>query len=395
MDFQLVGAIVFVVVLAVLLYLYRSKLILQKVLFPLIYILMYKSRLGINFMNLGSKYPRFFRIMGLIGTIVGFIGMVLIAVLLIQNVLMILIVPDTAPAVMPVLPVNVDGVFYVPFFYWILVIIVIAAVHEFAHGIIARSYDIKIKSSGLAVVGLIVPLLPAAFVEPDEKQLGKRQKRQQLSVFSAGSFANVLLGLFAVLALFALTPVTDSLFDSAGVEITKIAEGGLTYPAKAAGMQVGEVITAIDGRQTLTRDDFILIMETKRPGDLIEVKTGKSTYVVTLAKNIKDPSKPYLGIEAQEKVIVDPLIEEKIGSFIPYFAVSTWKFFYWLFLLSIGIGLFNLLPLGPLDGGRMLLVALQRFFSANMAAKIWKYVSTFFFVIVMFLLFLVLKGFFS
>ena len=29
------------------------------------------------------------------------------------------------------------------------------------------------------------------------------------------------------------------------------------------------------------------------------------------------------------------------------------KLFFWLYAISLGVGLFNLLPLGPVDGGRM------------------------------------------
>ena len=44
----------------------------------------------------------------------------------------------------------------------------------------------------------------------------------------------------------------------------------------------------------------------------------------------------------------------------------------WIYLLNLGIGLFNLLPLGPLDGGRMYLIALQRFMKKERAYWIWK-----------------------
>ena len=56
----------------------------------------------------------------------------------------------------------------------------------------------------------------------------------------------------------------------------------------------------------------------------------------------------------------------------------------WLYILNLGIGLFNLLPLGPVDGGRMLQTALLRFFSEKRANAIWKNVSIFFLMVIIF-----------
>jgi membrane-associated protease RseP (regulator of RpoE activity) len=51
--------------------------------------------------------------------------------------------------------------------------------------------------------------------------------------------------------------------------------------------------------------------------------------------------------------------------------------------LNIGIGLFNLLPLGPIDGGRMLKASLDKFIKDEKKAEmIWKRVSLFFLAVV-------------
>lgn len=46
----------------------------------------------------------------------------------------------------------------------------------------------------------------------------------------------------------------------------------------------------------------------------------------------------------------------------------------WLFILSIGIGLFNLIPLGPIDGGRMFKLVAEKM-SSRMGLRVWKFVS--------------------
>src|SRR3989338_5431196 len=121
--------------------------------------------------------------------------MILISYGLINNIYVIFTKPEATPGVGLVLPFKAKGVFFVPFFYWMISLFVIAIVHEFSHGLIARANNLKVKSSGFAFVGLIVPIIPAAFVEPDEKELRKRLHREQLNVFSSGPLSNVALGL--------------------------------------------------------------------------------------------------------------------------------------------------------------------------------------------------------
>jgi len=53
--------------------------------------------------------------------------------------------------------------------------------------------------------------------------------------------------------------------------------------------------------------------------------------------------------------------------------------------------LFNLLPMGPLDGGRMFKVVCDKYFKKDLAHKIWKYVGLFLFALILFNIF---AGFF-
>ena len=52
--------------------------------------------------------------------------------------------------------------------------------------------------------------------------------------------------------------------------------------------------------------------------------------------------------------------------------------FYWIFTINLAVGMFNMLPLGPIDGGRMFYLA-ALFFVKNerKAKKIWTVVSVF------------------
>ena len=53
-----------------------------------------------------------------------------------------------------------------------------------------------------------------------------------------------------------------------------------------------------------------------------------------------------------------------------------------LALLNLGVGMFNLLPLGPLDGGRMFQLVLYKMFEKEKADKAFKAVGLLLLVIV-------------
>jgi membrane-associated protease RseP (regulator of RpoE activity) len=384
MDFQLASAIAFVVLLGIFLYLQRKKLTLQKVAFPFLYFLMRRSKLGLRSMEATAKrYGRLTRVLGIFGIVIGFIGMGVMAFALIQNIVKILTVPEAVSGVQLVLPFKLKGSFYVPFFYWIASITVIATIHEFSHGVVAQAYKMKIKSSGFAFLAILVPILPAAFVEPNEKELTRSPRKQQLSVYAAGPFSNILLGMM-VLGIFLLTvgPVSNLLFENTGVEVTGLVESDIIYPAKAVNISPGELITGIDNNEIKDTDAFVSALSSKKPGDLVDIRTNKSEYTVTLAKNPANQSKPYLGVYVQQKSIVKPSVQDSVGSFVPAAAVWLYGLLYWLYILNLGIGLFNLVPLGPLDGGRMLLVALQNYTDKKRAAKYWRLISTFFLALI-------------
>jgi len=65
----------------------------------------------------------------------------------------------------------------------------------------------------------------------------------------------------------------------------------------------------------------------------------------------------------------------KNESIFSYATVWITDLFYWLFLLNLGVGLFNLVPLGPIDGGRMFQVALERIMHTHKAKRVWHTVS--------------------
>ena len=374
LDFQLKAAIVFLIFLSIFVFLNRKKLATHG-LFPLFYFSMYKTRFGIKFMDYFSKkFRKLLVFIGYAGIAIGFIGMAILSFSLVQNIYNLFTKPEAAPGVGLVLPFEVKGAVFVPFFYWIISIFIIALVHEFAHGIIARAHDVKVKSSGFAFLEILIPIIPAAFVEPDEKVLRKKSHRQQLSVFAAGPLANIILAFIVIgLSYSIVSPLVDSMVENKGVKITDFVEGD--FPAQKSGISKDDIITEIDGKKILTLDDFSNILQNKTPETTIELKTNKSDYSIVLAKNPEDEKKAYLGVYVQQNRKIKDSFKEGLGSFVPAAILWTAGLFYWLIILNLGIGLFNLVPIGPLDGGRMLQLVCHKFFDIEKGNKVWYNVS--------------------
>jgi membrane-associated protease RseP (regulator of RpoE activity) len=277
-----------------------------------------------------------------------------------------------------VLPFKVKGAFFVPFFYWILAILIIATVHESFHGIISRYYDIKVKSSGFAFLAILAPIIPAAFVEPDEKTLFKRPLKQQLAVFSAGAASNLILGaVFLLILMFVAAPISGAIYNTQ-VNVAELTEGA---PAETSGLQLDEQILFVDNISINSSDSFIESLANKTPGDVVVIKTHDDEYKITLGKNPKNESKAYLGLSIMQNSVTKPEIAAKYGSFLP--AAFLWfiGLLFFLYALNVGIGIFNLVPVGPIDGGRMLKLTLEKYFKKH-GTKIFKVISTLFLVVI-------------
>ena len=128
-------------------------------------------------------------------------------------------VPPVIPLV-PYLPqiFNLDFLPSFFFVYWIAILAVIAITHEFAHGIFAIRNKVKVKTTGFGFFPYFLPVFLAAFVELDEKKMVKKPIFSQLSVLSAGTFANVLTAIVSlgvlILFFFAAFAPSGIVFDS-------------------------------------------------------------------------------------------------------------------------------------------------------------------------------------
>ncbi len=360
---DMAATISLVVVLALIVFANRKKLSFHR--WGIFYAAMYRTQAGISTMDrLAQKYKRFWEIATpwIIG--LGFIGMAIVTFDLARSLISVL-VGTTTPTVGVVLPFKAKGVFYVPFFYWIISIFAILIIHEGMHGVMARAYGLKVKNSGLVILGALIPLIPGAFVEPDEQKLIQAPRKKQLAVYAAGPVANIVTGLILMLLMFTvITPFTDTFYSKDGVVVTEIMDGN--PPAQQSGMIVGDKITEINGQAIKETTDFSAALKDSSPGDTINVVTSNAVRDIELGENPTN-KKAWLGVYVDQ-----PL---KAPTWATHTVLWLKDLIFWMYLLSLGVGLFNLIPLGPVDGGRMFLTALQGFVHEKHASTVWKSVS--------------------
>jgi membrane-associated protease RseP (regulator of RpoE activity) len=206
----------------------KKNVELQKIVFPLLYLVLYRTKFGLKQMdNIAKKHPKLVNFFGVLGIYFGFFGMAVIFYFLIKGTYTFLFLGG-APPVAPLLPgiKPAVGIPIISFVHWILAIFILAGVHEFSHGLVARLHNIKLKSSGFAVFSILLPIVPAAFVEPDEKELNKKSKKAQLSVLAAGSWSNfITAGVFLLISLFVMGPLVSMVSYDSGVVIVNVADG--------------------------------------------------------------------------------------------------------------------------------------------------------------------------
>lgn len=370
MNYDLVFVILFYLILYSLFVIFRSKFEVQNKFF-----IMYKTKWGLFLMDkIAKKWPKLLGFLGFFSVVSGFAGMIFILWILIKGTYALLFVENAVPVLSPVLPgiETIPGLPVLSFWHWIIAILLIATIHEFSHGVYARKWGIKIKSSGFAFLG---PLL-AAFVEPDEKQLVKKKAYPQLQVLSAGPFSNILTGMmFLVLYLLLIGPITSALVQERGVTIVSIDHN---FPINNSLLKEGMNIEKIDETAVKNRVEFVNLLNKYKPGDQILIFSNFTNYKVILGADSANKSKVKLGVfVAPASVGLKESIKQKSFNFYP---VYYWlkELLFWLFNISFGVGLFNLLPLGPVDGGRMFYVGMLAVFKKEKIAKqLYLFATTF------------------
>ncbi|MBI3032683.1 site-2 protease family protein [Candidatus Woesearchaeota archaeon] len=386
-NFEIVLAMVFVLFLSAFLYHKRDKLHIQKIVFPLIFMILYKSKFGISLMDkIATKYREWVKLFGYISAGVGFIGMFFVTYSVIQLMIKLITAPATTPSgVVPVLPfTNIPGLGYLSFTTWLIAIFILAVVHEFSHGVVARAHNLEVKSSGFAFLSVLLPIIPAAFVEPDEKKMAKKEDIVQYSILAAGPVSNVVLALLILfVSSFVLVPLEGKILQDNGFTFEVSNE---TLPAYQSGLRTGDVILAVNNKPVTDYQYFMEQMQyCSVPNEPITLATAETEFTVVPIAHPDDHGKGYIGVNNIKKHVKIKDEYEQVW----WTPLVLWlkDLFKWLFWLNLFIGLANLLPLGIVDGGQMLKIMLLKLIkNKHHAMKLWSFVAIGILVILLFAL---------
>lgn len=344
--------------------------------FPIMYMMLYKTKLGLKSMKRWSeKHPNVFKYISYISIFVGIVGM--IASFISMFYLLGLVIDQHIAAGGFVLPIKTEAgldstvpVVYVPFWYWIISLTFLVIVHEFAHGVIAQRWGIKVKSSGFAFTSLIVPLIPAAFVEPDEKQLNKKTWWQKIAVFGAGSMSNFFFGiLFLLLLGFVVNPTINSTMEYEGISFSNVLnQSDLVNYNITSGL-----LLAVNGNDTIEGIDKGISNLGVNQTLNLTIKRGNevNTYLINTYARSDNVSMGMIGISGVEYNLVPKEDYKWLGNSLVTFSTLL----FWLYLLNIGIGFVNLLPLWITDGGQIAYTLFRNFFTENLSNILFNLVS--------------------
>jgi membrane-associated protease RseP (regulator of RpoE activity) len=261
---------------------------------------------------------------------------------------------------------------------FLLAVPIVLVMHEGAHGIVATLEKIKIKTGGFAV---FIALF-AGFVEPDEEEFAKAKKISRLRVIGAGATSNLLFS-FVIAALLLFHPsfalimpdqIRETFYkEPLGVPIISVTGGS---GAEKAGLLKDDIITAINGVQIVLPTDFAKVK--LKPGDTAVVTINRSGQTlripVVATPSMEDPQKGMLGILRAALPSYQPVVPYYI-----HWSPEAFMFLLWLWMLSFFIGIFNMLPLPILDGGKFIHSIIEKRISerALKATMLSLYVITF------------------
>jgi len=372
---NIAAAVIFYLAFAIFLYIRRKKVEVQgKVMF------LYRTeRFNKLMTKIANLSPRFWQYFGYAAIPVGFIIMGLIFVLLLFQTWRILTIPNIGPQAQLLLPgpstLSVGPIQFISIGVFLFAILVIFVVHEGMHGVVASAWKVKIKNAGIGLLAII----PLAFVEPDEKQLMKKPLKAQLSVFAAGPMANFVAAMFLILLTFGMVPAAAGLVDVLpGAKIDSVVAG---FPAEQAGIHAGDVVIEANGKSVNSTQDLAADLTAIKPGDNVILKTSGNSFDVKTVASPQNSSKAYMGIVFRQNFQYDQKLVAKFGEGFVSNLYAGLQAIINLFnitaLLNFLIGAINLLPLGPIDGGRMAYSTLQKFMKkrANKAFAFLTYAS--------------------
>ena len=305
---------------------------------------MYKSdKLNSSIDRLAKKKPFLWTVSANIGVALSFGLMAFSLYFLINNLIRFSQVGQIS-YVAPVVPGLTLSLVWLPFFFFAAAVVILP--HEFAHGIVSRLEGIPVLSTG--VFAFLVFF--GAFVEPDEKEFEKTSLIGRLRMLSVGSSTNLVTAILTSLLLLGLfAPPT-------GILIHETVRDG---PVAQAGLGQWDVIQAINNTQITSYGDFYSYMANVTPGQNLKLTVLHNNQVQDLTIKTEpapdNSSRPIIGI-LNSWANYQP---NRLG-LDQYTGVNFYWTLFWIYLIALSVAIFNMPPLYPFDGERVLYYPLER-----------------------------------
>lgn len=296
----------------------------------------------------------------------------------------------------------------------LLVIALLILVHEWGHFMAARRVGIKvyefslgfgskllsINRGGVDYSLRIFPLggfVRVAGMEPDDRDNPEgyqvKTPLEKIRFIFAGAFMNFVLAILIFVFIFAFVGLPKA------AEEARIGELIAGLPAEQAGVQPNDLIIAVDGESVNSWSEFIQILHTSAAGDPLEFMVLRAEERLTLKvipELVEGNATPIIGVypqlEYERQGIISAIKQGLIQTYEITLLIlgSVWMlitgaastsdlagpvgivkmvgdsaqggYIYLLSftaLLSINLGILNLLPIPALDGSRIVFVIIE------------------------------------
>lgn len=354
------------------------------------FITLYGPIIGIKTDNVGffdkfRKYSWFFRIYGTIGVLMVIVVSVAMVLMLLLSVNLTLEMKPEPTAIhkpqniflIPGINEFVPSTFAVWFAFFLTLVI-----HEFGHAILCRVEKIKVKSMGILM--LFIPI--GAFVEPDEEEVKKAESWPRARMYGAGIINNMIVGVVSFGLMISLIGLAVPTEEPVVVGLYQ------NYSAYDAGIPTPHIIRSVNGESVYSTAQVSSLLNLTRPGDQvllgIEYQGSLEEHTLNLShwpeqlgsresgfmgvfyyngagviESVQNLFSP-IGILYLLMVPFNPTMEGQslriLGFDLPdtsYYTVpfpGFWELIHLLFwsgFINLAAGLFNALPMIPLDGG--------------------------------------------
>ena len=302
----------------------------------------------------------------------------------------------------------------VTIFISILIFGFLIFIHEFGHYIFARIFNVTItefsigmgpkllwydsKKTGIRYClsaipfGGYVAMVGEDVESEDPNALNKKPAWQRLIIIVAGATINIIAGVLATIIL-------TSIVNIGGTTVAAFPETGYEVSSKDSGLEIGDEIVRVDGKRVNILDElsYEIMRKGNKPVDITVIRDGEEQTLENVVFPVAEQQGQTFGMMDFQVKRIEKNFFKVIGYSISKSALTVrmcWESLFDLItgrytlaavsgpvgisevigeaanqggasllsivaLISINLGVMNLLPIPALDGGRMVLILVE------------------------------------